>query len=184
MATKKPAKTKTPVDYTSKLYIGNEMAALDRKDRDYYDSLTDDEKKQISPFTFIRWCSMVSSDLNYYDSKNGFRQADYDVQAYYLLSTNERLNKNYFDISAVHHKKLLWLLATTISPDIGKFKHNWLSAPRRATGNSRAEKFFAEIYPTAKADEIKMLAEINDQDDIKQLALAHGWDDKRIKEFV
>jgi hypothetical protein len=185
MATKKTSKPKTPVDYTSKLYIGNEMAALDRKDRDYYDNLSDDEKKQISPFTFIRWSSAVTDKLGPYDERNGYDQANYDLQAYYLLSANERVNKHFFDISATQHKKLLWLLSTTVSPGMGKYKHNWIKAPgRHGSGNNRAEKFFAEIYPNAKPDEIKMLAEINDRDDIKELARAHGWDDRRIKDYI
>jgi len=75
-------------------------------------------------------------------------------------------------------------LATTVSPGMGKFRHTWLAAPKRGVGNNRAEKFFAEIYPYAKSDEIKMLAKINDKNDIKELARAHGWDDRRIKEYT
>ena len=43
------------------------------------------------------------------------------------------------------------------------------------------EKFFAELYPHLRDDELRLLAELNSKDDIKQLAKAHGWDDKRIK---
>jgi len=32
---------------TDPLYIGNEMAAYDRKDRDYYDKFTDEQKKSF-----------------------------------------------------------------------------------------------------------------------------------------
>ena len=38
--------------------------------------------------------------------------------------------------------------------------------------------------PPAKSDEIKLMAKINDKNDIKQLARAHGWDDKRIKDYI
>jgi hypothetical protein len=153
-----------------KLNIGYEMEQFDTKNRQFFDDLSDDEKKKFSPFLMIRWGSLVSGDA--------------DLQAYYLMSTNERLNKHYFDISGVHHKKFQWLLASTVSPGMGKFRHNWLAAPKRGTGNSKAEKFFAEIYPHAKSDEIKLMAKINDKNDIKQLARAHGWDDKRIKDYI
>ena len=155
---------------TDKLSINSEMAAFDSKDRGFYDSLTEEEKKKFSPFLMIRYGSNVSGDP--------------DLEAYYLMSCNERLNKNFFDISTTQHKKLQWLLATTVSPGMGKFRHTWLAAPKRGVGNNRAEKFFAEIYPYAKSDEIKMLAKINDKNDIKQLARAHGWDDRRIKDYI
>ena len=39
----------------SPLYIGHEMAAFDRKDRDYYDKFTDEEKKQFSTYLMLRY---------------------------------------------------------------------------------------------------------------------------------
>jgi hypothetical protein len=96
------------------------------------------------------------------------------------MSANERLNKQFFDISASQHKKLQWLLATTVSPGMGKMKHPWLAAKKKEN-NNKAEKFLREIYPTAKSDEIELMAKLNTTDDLKQLARAHGWDDKRIK---
>lgn len=153
-----------------KLNIGYEMAMFDTKNREFFDDLTDEEKKKFSPFLMIRWGSLVGGDA--------------DMQAYYLMSTNERLNKHYFDISTTSHKKFQWLLATTVSPGMGKMRHNWLAAPKRGIGNNKAEKFFAEIYPHAKPDEIKLMAKLNDKSDIKQLAREHGWDDKRIKDYI
>jgi hypothetical protein len=42
-------------------------------------------------------------------------------------------------------------------------------------------KFFRELYPHLKDDEITLMASINDKDDIKRMARELGWDDKRIK---
>lgn len=159
-------KPKSPVDYNSKLYIGNELAALDRKDRAYFDSMTEEEKKKFSPYLMIRWGATVEGNS--------------DMQAYYLMSVNEKLNKNFFDVNTAQHKKLQWLMATTASPGMGKQKHPWLAAGKKEN-NNKAEKFLAEVFPNAKPDEIRLLAEINDKDDLKQLAREHGWDDKRIK---
>ena len=153
-----------------KLSIANEMRAFDLKDRGFYDSLTDDEKKKFTPFLMIRWGATVAGDA--------------DLQAYYLMSTNERLNKNFFDISSTQHKKLQWLLATTVSPGMGVQRHNWLAAKKREGGNNKAEKFLREIYPHAKTDDIALMAQLNDKKDLKELARSHGWDDKRIKEYL
>lgn len=152
---------------SDKLNISNEMAKFDLKDRNFFDSLNDEEKKKFAPFLMIRWGAAV--------------EGSGDLQAYYLMSCNEKLNKHFFDISTSQHKKLQWLLATTVSPGMGKQYHKWLAAKKKETANNKAEKFLAELFPAMKPDEIKLLAQINDKDDLKRLAREHGWDDKRIK---
>ena len=47
--------------------------------------------------------------------------------------------------------------------------------------SSKKSKFLAEIYPSAKPDEIKLMAQLNDKDDLKHMARELGWDEKRIK---
>ena len=150
-----------------KLYIGYEMEQFDKKNRDFYDELSEEEKKKFSPFLMIRWGADV--------------QGSADLQAYYLMSVNERLNKNFFDISTTQHKKFQWLMATSVSPGMGKQYHKWLAAKKKDSANNKAEKFLAELYPELRYDEIKLLARINSKDDLKQLARQHGWDDKRIR---
>ena len=154
---------------SDKLDIKNEMAQFDLKNRDFYDSLSEEEKKKFAPFLMLRWGATV--------------QGSADIQAYYLMSLNEKLNKHFFDISTTKHKKLHWLLSTTVSPGMGKQYHPWLAAKKKDGNNNKAEKFLRELFPTLKTDEIKLLAEINDKSDLKQLAREQGWDDRRIKEY-
>jgi hypothetical protein len=66
---------------------------------------------------------------------------------------------------------------------MGKQYHKWLAAKKK-TSDNKATKFFAEMYPHLRDDEIQLLAELNDKNDIKQLAKDHGWDDKRIKSDI
>jgi len=151
---------------TDKLSIKSEMTAFDRKNRDFYDSLGDEEKKKFSPFLMIRYGATVTGSS--------------DLQAYYLMSCNERLNKNFFEVNTTQHKKLQWLLATTVSPDMGNQFHQWIKVGKRETDN-KAIKFLRELYPHISDDEIELLAEINTKNDLKQMAKNLGWDDKRIK---
>ena len=146
------------------LYIGNEMAAFDRKDRDYYDKFTEEERKKFSTYLMLRYGATVSGNS--------------DLQAYYLMATNERVNKNFFDINK--HPKLQWLCCTTVSPGMGKQHHTWM-ASKKKEGNNKKQKFLAELFPTLKQTEIDLLAEINDQRDIEDLARKYGQDDKSIK---
>lgn len=152
------------VDYSDPLYIGNEMAAFDRKDRDYYDKFTDEEKKKFSTYLMLRYGASVAGST--------------DFQAYYLMATNERVNKNFFDLNK--HPKLQWLLCTSVSPNMGKQHHYW-QGTKKKEGNNKAQKFLAKLYPTLKQDEIDLLATINDKRDIERLARDLGYDDKTIK---
>jgi hypothetical protein len=153
------------------LSIGNEMTQFDRKNRAFYDSLTDDEKKKFSPYIMIRWGSLVGGGA--------------DLQAYYVMSCNERLNKHFFDINTTQHKKLQWLLATTVSPGMGTHRHQWLALPKKGgSGGNKSVKFLRTLFPAMKDDEIKLLASLNDKDDLKALARAHGMADKDIKDLL
>jgi hypothetical protein len=151
----------------SKLSLNNELRALDTKDRDFYDSLDDDEKKKFSPYLMLRYSANVESQNPH-------------MIDWYLHSTNERVNKNFFDINTTKHKKLQWLVCTTASPGAGSQRHYWTNYKKKES-NNKAVKFLKEIYPTFKDDEIELLARLNDKKDIRDLARQHGWDEKRIK---
>jgi hypothetical protein len=150
---------------SDKLNIANEMRAFDSKDRRFYADLTDEERKKFSNFLMIRWGSSV--------------QGSTELQQYYLLSCNENLNKHFFDLS--RYPELQWLAATTVSPGMGNFRHDWIKQKKREGSSNKAVKFLRQIYPERKEDELELLAQINDAADLKQLAKEHGWDDKRIK---
>lgn len=146
------------------LLIKNEMKGFDRKDRDYYDKLTDEQRKKFSTYLMLRWGSTVTGSS--------------DLQAYYLISTNENVNKNFFELGK--HPKLQWLTCTTVSPDMGYQNHYWLSAKTRG-GNNKVYKFLEKMYPDMKSDELDTLALINDIKDIKLFAKEMGMTDKEIK---
>jgi hypothetical protein len=154
---------------SDKLHIKNEMSKFDNKDRDFYDSLSDEEKKKFSPYLMIRWGATVD--------------AEYWLQAYYLMSCNERLNKNFFDISTKNHKKLQWLMATTVSPGGGTQYHPWLAAKKKEGNTNKIEKLLSTMYPWLKPDELKLMAKLNDTKEIKKLAKDYGMTDSEIKEL-
>jgi hypothetical protein len=147
------------------LYIGNEMAAFDRKDRAYYDKFTDDERKKFSTYLMLRWGASVSGNT--------------DLQAYYLMATNERVNKNFFDLNK--HPKLQWLLCTTVSPGMGKQHHNWIAAKKKDGTNNKLQKFVINLYPEMRADELDLFLKLNDLKSLKKLAKDLGMPDKDIK---
>jgi len=136
-----------------KLSIQNEMAQLDRKSRDFYDSLTDEERKKFSNFLMIRWGSAV--------------QGPSELQEYYLVACNERLNKHFFDLS--RHPKLQWLLATTISPGMGSHRHQWIAPKKKDKGNNEVKKTLMELMPSAKMSDIDTLSKIITKAELREM---------------
>jgi hypothetical protein len=102
-----------------------------------------------------------------------------DLQAYYLMATNERVNKHFFDLGS-KHTKLQWLTCTSVSPAMGPQFHYWLAAKKKE-GDNKSQKFLAKLYPNMKSDEIELMAKINDSKEIKKLAQTLGIEDKDIK---
>jgi hypothetical protein len=133
-----------------KLSIQNEMTQLDCKNRDFYNELSDEERKKFSNYLMIRWGSAV--------------QGSRDLQEFYLIATNERFNKNFFAIN--RHPKLQWLTATTVSPDLGTHRHVWIAPKKREPGAGSIRRQLAELYPHLKDDEIELMAKINTKKDI------------------
>lgn len=131
---------------TDKLSIANEMAQFDSKNRQFFDELTDEERKRFSPFLMIRYGSSVSGSR--------------DLQEFYLIATNERLNKRFFAVNTTQHKKLQWLMATTVSPGLGTFRHNWIPPKKKESTNTAVRKQLAELFPHLKDDELDLLAQI------------------------
>jgi len=151
---------------TDRLNINNEMAALDRKDREYYDNFTDEERKKFSTYLMLKWGSAV--------------QGSSDLQEYYLRAMNENVNMNFFDLA--RHPKLQWLLCTTVSPDMGVQKH-WFPKSQGRGKQNAALKFLKLTRPAAKIADLEVLVQLNDQRYFENLAREHGWTDREIRDF-
>jgi hypothetical protein len=133
-----------------KLSIQNEMMCFDRKDRGFYSSLTDEERKKFSNFLMIRWGSSI--------------QGSAELQHYYLQSSNHYVNKHFFAIN--RHPKLQWLCATAVSPGLGTQRHQWIAPKKKEAGVSGIRKQLAELFPHLKDDEIELMSKINTKKDI------------------
>jgi hypothetical protein len=143
---------------SDKLNIANEMKMFDQKVRAFYDDLTDEERKKFSNYLMIRWGSSV--------------QGSRELQEFYVISANERLNKHFFDIS--RHPKLQWLLATTVSPDMGTQRHQWIAPKKKEPGANSIKKQLAELFPHYKDDEINVMAAITTKKELDAYIKQHG----------
>jgi hypothetical protein len=128
------------------------MRCFDEKDRDFYDSLTDEERKKFSNYLMIRWGSAV----------HGSRE----LQEFYIVATNERLNKHFYAVN--RHPKLQWLMATSVSPGMGVYRHQWIAPKKKESGSSEVKKTLMQLYPTMKMSDIETLAAVTDSKELKE----------------
>ena len=143
---------------SDKLNIANEMSQLDRKNRDFYRDLTPEERKKFSNYLMIRWASGV--------------QGSRELQEFYVIATNERLNKHFFSLGKL--PDLQWLCATTVSPDLGAQRHQWISPRKREPGASSVKKQLSNLFPHFNGDEIDLLAEITTKKELAEYIRQHG----------
>ena len=150
----------------SKLDIKVEMREFDNKNREFYDDLSDEEKKKFSTYMILKWGANVNGSTEY--------------QEWYLRATNERANKNFFDLG--RHPKLQWLTLTTVSPGLGAQGHYWINSQKKYADadTSKKIKFIESQHPHLSTAELELLADINSMDNLRELARQLGWDDKKI----
>jgi hypothetical protein len=141
-----------------KLNIHNEMAEIDRKRRDFYDNLTDEERKKFSNYLMIRWGSTV--------------QGSQQLQEFYVLSVNENLNKHFFAIN--RHPKLQWLCATAASLGNATPRHAWIPPKKKTGGTNEVKKILTELYPNMKISDIEVLASFVDKKELNAYLVSHG----------
>ena len=141
-----------------KLSIRNEMQQFDRKNREFYDDLTDEERKKFSNYLMIRWGSAV----------RGSRE----LQEFYVIATNERLNRHFFSVN--RHPRLQWLMGTTVSPGLGAQDHAWIAPKKKETGSNEIKKILLDLYPAMKISDIETLAALVDKKELKEYLREHG----------
>jgi hypothetical protein len=151
---------------TAKLDIKQELAAVDKKNHNFYDDLTDEEKKAFSPYVLMRYTSNV--------------QGDRDTQEWFLEMTNEMVNKNHWNLSK-DHKALLWKLFACIGTGAPAY-HPYIAASKKEKA-VKIEKLLAELYPARKMDEIKLQASLMTADDKTELFDKMGFDKKQRKDY-
>lgn len=163
MATK--AKTTKPKKERA-LDLGRLFKAVNQKNYNFYDSLTEDELKEFSPYVLMRFISNPS-------------HPDRDIQEWYIVEVNERINKHHWDLSK-EHEGLLWKLYATIGAGVS-INHNFM--PMVKSKLDKFEKLIEELNPTLKDDEIKLMAQLMTEDDRDQLLDDMGFDKKDRKQY-
>jgi hypothetical protein len=151
---------------TAKLDIKRELNAVDRKIYNFYDDLTDEERKAFSPYILMRYTASV--------------QGDRDTQEWFLEMTNEMVNKNHWDLSK-EHKALLWKLFAATGAGVNCY-HPYLAAGKKEKAN-KIERLLCDLYPAMKMADVKLMASMMSKKDREELFDKMGFDKKQRKEY-
>jgi hypothetical protein len=148
------------------LDIKRELAAVDLRNYEFYNKLTDQEKKEFSPYILMRYVANVEGDR--------------DLQEWFLERTNELVNKDHWTLSK-NHKALLWKLFAGCGVGM-KTYHPYLKAGTKEKAE-KIEKLLAELYPAMKLSDIKLQAKMMSKEDKNELFDKMGFDKKQRKEY-
>ena len=139
-------------------FLWDLLAAIDRRDRGYYDQLSAEDRKKFSAYMALRWMSYVD--------------AGPDVQSGYVQLYNHYANKNIFLLS--RHPKLQWYMLIAASPGLGRQRHSW---PRvKKSKETRRTKTLRELFPGMKTADAEVLDQLITDADIKQYHRDLGHD--------
>lgn len=156
---------KKAVKSEDSISLDNVLPAVDRKDLNWWESLTIGQQKKFPAWLYMRYTSNV--------------QGNADLARYYLLAVNERVNKRFNDVR--QHTKLQYLLMTSASPGMGKQFHQFLPPPKLGKTNKKQINLLEKLFPMANDQELELMLEINSTSEIENYLISLGWTDKEIK---
>lgn len=150
-----------------KLNLNKVLTALSRRDYNFYDTLTDEEKEGFSPFILTRYCSSIVS-------------GDENRILWNLVSTNEKSNAHLWDLA--NHPKLQWLLLVSSNLPESQNEFEWIKSLTNKSMTTERGKALAKIFPMSKIDDLKLMLEKYTDKDLKNYVRDCGYEN--IKEFL
>jgi hypothetical protein len=178
MATKK-AKVAVPADEkleNQDFPLFDALAALDRKDYDYYDRLSEVQQKKFVPFMLIKYMSYIKGSG--------------DIAGYYVRSTDYHANKYFFNENVMKNPKLQWLMLCAASPGLGKQFHPWIPQIKEKVSSFKEnaqlkeiKEFYAKVYPKADSESITEISKVFVQAQRKKVYFAELYPTLKISDI-
>lgn len=150
---------------SNKLNIKEEMRAIDTKDRAWYNSLTEEEKKKLGIWLLMRYTSNANDRV---------------LAEHYLEWTNEVVNVHFNKLRK--HPQLQFQLLQVVGLGRTTF-HPWI-APGKAAKKDKISAWVAENYPYLNDDEVEIFLSGQTTESLTDLMQEHGLDKKSIKEIL
>lgn len=152
------------------------LAALDKKDYDFYDSLTEEQRKKFVPYMMVLWMSCIKGNSN--------------LQGYYLMNTDYVANKHLFNENVQKHPKLQWLMLCASSPGVGKQFHQWIPhikervrKLKEAATVKDIKEYYAKIYPNTDDATLKEFSEAFVKDHKRKIYLSETFPNLKVEDI-
>jgi len=150
--------------------IKEEMAAIDLRKFGWYNSLSEDDRKGLSMWVLMRYCSSTSNKIE-------------EINHHYLTMTNELVNVNFNDLR--NHPELQLRLMQCVGIGSNQF-HPWIKPGKRkksSKGNSKLNEFYMSLYPHLKDDEVALALDNMSDDEIEAMLEEAGIPKNKIKDY-
>lgn len=154
----------------SGIKLADLFGAINRKDRDWWERLSDEQRKKFSSWLYSRYMSIV-------------RHNNPDMHRYYVMAANKTLNCDLSKLTK-NHAKLIYLLMTTLANDFTKADHQYIPPLKKNKSDKKANnkmRVLSDLNPGSKDDDIEVLANIMSDKEFEELLISHGWELKKIK---
>lgn len=146
--------------------IGRVLSEIDKKNYDYHTNLDIDQNKEIVPLILMRYISDVTGDADTYE--------------WFIERTNQAVNKHHWQLSK-NHKDLLWRLCAVVGAGFAA-DHKYIKTEKQKV--NKFEKLLMELNPSAKIEDIKLLARMMSETERQELFDNLGFDKKQRKEYT
>ncbi len=159
------AKKKAPASAKYQVPIEQVMAAVDLRKGDYYEKLSDEDRKAINTYMTQRWASQV--------------QGTRDVQEEYVISVNEYSNVDYIATTSAH-EELRWRALAVCGLGV-KLRHEFI--PPKAQKKDKLTMWLIEQFPSMSDEEIELFRTINDKNVFENIAVSKNMGNKEFNDL-
>lgn len=176
MATKKNQLAKDEKFEKVEFDLFEALNALDKKDYEYYDRLTEEQQKKFVPYMMLMWMSAIKGSSA--------------LTGYYVMNTEYSANKYFFNENVQKHPKLQWLMLCSASPGLGKQFHQWIPHINNNVSKLKAtakvkdiKEYYSKIYPKADGDTLQEFSEAFVIDHKRKVYLAEMFPNLKIQDI-
>lgn len=152
-------------DTNDPLNIFNELKQMDLKNANFFESLTDEQKKQLQPYSLMRWASGCEGQYKYY----------------VLQMINTLVNKDY-GLIKTEDKELLWKLLSACGTGTLN-KYSWIKpVGKKQTNTPKIDELILQENIDVNDKELNLIKKFLTEESLEKYCKYQGYTDKEIKD--
>lgn len=148
-----------------KLDIFETLAAIDRRNFDYFEKLSDEQRKGFAPPVVLKWVAGVEGPM----------------AEQYLWLTNQQVNVNFWDI--YEHPELQFKLMASVGRGRNQ-RHKWIALPKTKSKTDKISVFLSQYWPDANDEELGIILNQYTHETFSAFVLSAGLVPAEEKEVI